>query len=44
VMFHHDPNRTDAELLELELFYQDKIRGRTPLQVEMAREGRTFQL
>ena len=28
-MFHHDPNRTDAELQELELFYQGKLRGKT---------------
>ncbi|HTX72092.1 MAG TPA: MBL fold metallo-hydrolase [Rectinemataceae bacterium] len=42
VLFHHDPNRTDAELQELELFYQERIRGKTPLEIEMAREGRTF--
>jgi len=44
VMFHHDPNRTDAELQELELFYQGKLRGRTGLEIEMAREGRSFTL
>lgn len=44
VMFHHDPNRTDAELQELELFYQEKVTGRTPLEIEMAREGRSFTL
>ena len=43
-MFHHDPNRTDAELQELELFYQEKLRGRTNLEIEMAREGRTYTL
>ncbi|MGO8695292.1 MAG: MBL fold metallo-hydrolase [Rectinemataceae bacterium] len=44
VLFHHDPNRTDAELQELELFYQERIRGRTALEIEMAREGKTFTL
>jgi ribonuclease BN (tRNA processing enzyme) len=44
VLFHHDPNRTDAELQELELFYQGKVEGRTKLKVEMAREGRSFTL
>jgi phosphoribosyl 1,2-cyclic phosphodiesterase len=44
VLFHHDPNRTDAELQELELFYQGQIEGRTKLKVEMAREGRSFTL
>jgi phosphoribosyl 1,2-cyclic phosphodiesterase len=44
VLFHHDPNRSDAELQELELFYQGRTMGRTGLEVEMAREGRTFQI
>jgi phosphoribosyl 1,2-cyclic phosphodiesterase len=44
VLFHHDPNRSDAELQELELFYQGKVRGRTGLQVEMAREGALYTL
>jgi phosphoribosyl 1,2-cyclic phosphodiesterase len=44
IMFHHDPNRTDAELQELELFYQGKIERRTGLQVEMAREGSMYAL
>jgi ribonuclease BN (tRNA processing enzyme) len=44
VLFHHDPNRTDAELQELELFYQGKVGGRTRMAVEMAREGRAFTL
>jgi phosphoribosyl 1,2-cyclic phosphodiesterase len=44
VLFHHDPNRTDAELQELELFYQGRIGGRTKLAIEMAREGRAFTL
>ena len=44
VLFHHDPNRSDTELQELELFYQGKLRGRTGLQVEMAREGALYTL
>jgi phosphoribosyl 1,2-cyclic phosphodiesterase len=44
ILFHHDPNRTDAELQELELFYQAKVEGRSPLNLEMAREGRTWKL
>ena len=43
LLFHHDPNRSDAELQELELFYQERLRGRTSLQAEMAREGKTYQ-
>ncbi|HOX18879.1 MAG TPA: MBL fold metallo-hydrolase, partial [Spirochaetales bacterium] len=42
VLFHHDPNRSDLELQELELFYQGKVGGRTPLRIEMAREGSVF--
>lgn len=44
LLFHHDPNRSDAELQELELFYQEKLHGKTTLSAEMAREGRTYQL
>jgi phosphoribosyl 1,2-cyclic phosphodiesterase len=44
LLFHHDPNRSDAELQELELFYEGKLRGRTELAAEMSREGRTYNL
>jgi ribonuclease BN (tRNA processing enzyme) len=44
VLFHHDPNRTDAELQELELFYQEAVRGKTTLSIEMSREGKSFVL
>ena len=44
LLFHHDPNRSDAELQELELFYQAKLAGRTTLGVEMAREGTTYTI
>ncbi len=42
LLFHHDPNRSDAELQELEIFYQERVRGKTALELEMAREGRTY--
>jgi ribonuclease BN (tRNA processing enzyme) len=43
-LFHHDPNRTDAELTELELRYQEMVRGKTDLIVDMSREGMIVQL
>jgi len=43
-LFHHDPNRTDAELAELELRYKAMIEGKTSLQVDMSREGMTVQV
>ncbi len=42
ILFHHDPNRTDTELQELEFFYANRLKGRTELQFEMAREGKTY--
>jgi phosphoribosyl 1,2-cyclic phosphodiesterase len=39
VLFHHDPNRTDKQLEELEKEYQTKVRGKTGMEVLMAREG-----
>lgn len=39
VLFHHDPNRTDQQLEELEVEYQNRIRGKTDIQIMMAREG-----
>ena len=44
LLFHHDPNRSDAELQELELFYQDKIRGKSGLRLDASREGMTVNL
>lgn len=43
-LFHHDPNRTDTELTELELRYQAQLEGKTSMRVEMAREGTTIVL
>jgi ribonuclease BN (tRNA processing enzyme) len=39
VLFHHDPNRTDDQLERLETEYQARIRGKTNMEVMMAREG-----
>lgn len=44
LLFHHDPNRTDTELQELELFYQEKVRGRSRLRIDASREGMTINL
>ena len=43
VLFHHDPNRTDEQLLKLEQYYQKRIAGKTSLQIMMAREGSTIE-
>jgi phosphoribosyl 1,2-cyclic phosphodiesterase len=39
ILFHHDPNRSDSQLAELETSYQKRITGKTSMQVMMAREG-----
>ncbi|MCX7025103.1 MAG: MBL fold metallo-hydrolase [Spirochaetes bacterium] len=44
VLSHHDPNRTDTELQELELFYKAKIAGKSMLEIDVAREGNSFML
>lgn len=44
ILFHHDPNRGDLELQELELFYQGKVKGRTAMAVEASREGSVYSL
>jgi phosphoribosyl 1,2-cyclic phosphodiesterase len=43
VLSHHDPNRTDAQLGELEQSYQGLIMGKTKMQIMMAREGLTVE-
>ncbi len=43
VMFHHDPNRTDDQLEELEKGYQRRLAGKTAMEVMMAREGLTVE-
>jgi ribonuclease BN (tRNA processing enzyme) len=39
IMFHHDPNRTDAQLKKLEEKYQTLIQDKSSLEIIMAREG-----
>jgi phosphoribosyl 1,2-cyclic phosphodiesterase len=39
VLFHHDPNRTDAQMEELEREYKKRVAGKTSMQIMMAREG-----
>jgi phosphoribosyl 1,2-cyclic phosphodiesterase len=43
VLFHHDPNRGDDELQRLEDEYKAKVRGKSPLEIMMAREGMTVE-
>jgi hypothetical protein len=44
ILFHHDPLRTDAQLLELESSFQQRLKGKSTLQIEFAREGAEFEL
>lgn len=39
IFFHHDPLRTDDQLDELLDKYRETIRGKTTMQIEVAREG-----
>ncbi len=39
VMFHHDPNRSDEQIKELEATYQGLIKDTSPLEIVMSREG-----
>lgn len=44
VLFHHDPNRTDEQLKELIEGYRAKIKGKSDMKIEIAREGSEFFL
>jgi len=44
VLFHHDPSRTDNELLELEKKYQRAVRVQSPPEIIIAREGMELEL
>jgi len=39
LLFHHDPLRKDEELSALLKTYRNKIKGKSNLQIEMAKEG-----
>jgi ribonuclease BN (tRNA processing enzyme) len=43
ILFHHDPNRTDDQLTELEDGYRTKAANKTSMQIMMAREGLTVE-
>ncbi|GHU82245.1 hydrolase [Spirochaetia bacterium] len=43
LLFHHDPNHTDAHLAKLERACQRWIDGKTSLQIMMTREGQTVE-
>lgn len=44
VLFHHDPLRTDDELSRFERIFRDALRGKTRMQICMAREGMTLEV
>ncbi len=44
LLFHHDPLRTDQQLIELESSFQQRLAGKSPLQLQFAREGAEFEL
>ena len=44
LLFHHDPLRTDEQLDALAEKYRSAIRGRTHVQIEVAREGLALEL
>jgi len=43
LLFHHDPDRSDEELSQIERKIQKSIAGKTNLEVMMAREGMTVE-
>jgi ribonuclease BN (tRNA processing enzyme) len=42
VLFHHDPNRSDEQLRLLEEKYKNQAKGKSNLEIIMAREGDTI--
>jgi hypothetical protein len=44
VLFHHDPVRGDEELSRLEEGYRAALRGKTEMEISMAREGMILEL
>ena len=43
VFYHHDPNRTDGQLVSLEEKYRNEIKGKPGPEIIMAREGLTVE-
>ncbi|MFP4364267.1 MAG: MBL fold metallo-hydrolase [Spirochaetia bacterium] len=44
LLFHHDPNRSDEDILKLEDLYFPRIKNKTDVDVEFAKEGMEFVL
>ncbi len=44
MLFHHDPMRTDKQIISLEEHYREKLAGKTSMEIEMAREGMELTL
>jgi phosphoribosyl 1,2-cyclic phosphodiesterase len=44
VLYHHDPERTDAELDSLAEQYRKSIHGKSGLELKIAREGETLTI
>jgi phosphoribosyl 1,2-cyclic phosphodiesterase len=44
IMFHHDPLRSDDELDRLLEEFKTRTRGKTPLEIELAREGMEIEV
>ncbi|GHU56508.1 MBL fold metallo-hydrolase [Spirochaetia bacterium] len=43
VLYHHDPNRTDQQLMELEAGYRLSLKGKTSMELVVAQEGMTVE-
>ncbi|MFO7849372.1 MAG: MBL fold metallo-hydrolase [Spirochaetia bacterium] len=44
LLFHHDPNRSDDELRSLLDKYRSRIKGKSNLEIEVAREGVVWEV
>ncbi|GHU69692.1 MBL fold metallo-hydrolase [Spirochaetia bacterium] len=42
-LFHHDPNHTDQQLTEFEVGYRLALKGKSTMELQMAREGQTAE-
>jgi phosphoribosyl 1,2-cyclic phosphodiesterase len=43
IFFHHDPNRTDAQLAAMEIEYRKRFMKKNGMEIIMAREGATIE-
>jgi len=44
LLFHHDPLRTDDELERFESIFRKELKGKTEMEVTMAREGMVIEV